>query len=93
MIKNLDIYLGLTAWGIGIFTAISAVVPFWRYAFEWTYWVAPGFWALCVILMFVVKNRRPLKLWWVWPSFPLAFMVWVLFAILVFGRHFTSGAH
>lgn len=79
MRKNLDIIFGLTAWGIGILAVVAAFHPFWKFRFTWMEWVAPSLWTLCVILMFVISKRRPIKLWWIWPSFPLAFVMWVLF--------------
>ncbi|MFH2126260.1 MAG: hypothetical protein ABIK12_07065 [Pseudomonadota bacterium] len=35
-----------------------------------------------MILMYVFSTRRPLKLCWVWLSFPLAFVLYVLFVPL-----------
>ena len=86
MRKNLDIIFGLAAWAVGIITVLdgfSYVDLPWGI---WPYWPAPLAWSICVILMLVFRNRRPLKLWWVWPSFPLAFIMWVLFAIMMFGK-------
>ncbi|MBU1277397.1 MAG: hypothetical protein KJ720_18650 [Proteobacteria bacterium] len=84
MRKNLDIFFGLAAWAIGIFTVADGFSLFGAFWVEWPYWPAPLLWIICVVLMFVFRTRRPLKLWWVWPSFPLAFIMWVLFVPLAF---------
>ncbi|MBU4278651.1 MAG: hypothetical protein KKC30_18065 [Proteobacteria bacterium] len=86
MRKNIDIFFGLAAWAVGIFTFVAGFYSLGGYAVYWASWPAPALWTLCVVLMFVFRNRRPLKLWWVWPSFPLAFVMWVLFAIMMFGK-------
>ncbi|MBU1277398.1 MAG: hypothetical protein KJ720_18655 [Proteobacteria bacterium] len=87
MRKNLDIFFGLAAWAIGILAVMAAFWPFWKFGFTWMEWVAPSLWTLCVILMFVISKRRPIKLWWVWPSFPLAFVLWVSLIVLVLGGY------
>ena len=85
MRKNLDILFGVVAWAIGLCTIAADQLPLGGYTFEWIIWVAPLSWIICVVLMFVLKNRKTWKLWWVWLSFPFAFMAWVLVAIMVFG--------
>ena len=86
MRKNLDILFGLTAWAIGLFTLAADQFSWGGYSLQWMTWLAPLLWTICVVLMLVFKKRKAWKLWWVWPSFPLAFMVWVLLAIMMFGQ-------
>ena len=85
MRKNLDIYLGVVAWVIGLCTIAADQLSWDGYSLEWITWLAPLSWTICVVLMFVLKNRKTWKLWWVWLSFPLAFMAWILVAVMVLG--------
>ena len=86
MRKNLDILFGMAAWVIGLFTIVAGHYSLWGHSVDWMAWPAPLLWTICVVLMLIFRTRRPLKLWWVWPSFPLAFIMWVLFAIMMFGQ-------
>ncbi len=83
--KNLDIIFGLAAGAVGIFHLCRGILFFGRDAVYWASCPAPALWTLCVVLMFFLRNRRPLSLV-VWPSLPLAFVMWVLFAIMMFGK-------
>lgn len=91
MRKNLDIIFGLAAWAVGIITVLDGLSYLSLHWVAWPYWPAPLLWSICVILMFVFSTRRPLKLCWVWPSLPLAFMAYVLFAIVLTGTSRDSG--
>ncbi|MBU4563523.1 MAG: hypothetical protein KMY53_13415 [Desulfarculus sp.] len=92
MRKNLDVCFGLVAWAIGIFTVATEFFFYWKYEFAWRDWFAPILWSLCVVLMLVLKNRRPLNLWWVWLSFPLAFLNWLIFAVIFIAWSRGGGA-
>lgn len=85
MRKNLDIFFGLAAWAVGIVTVLDGLSYVHLPWGSWPYWPAPLTWSVCVVLMYVFSTRRPLKLCWVWLSFPLAFMAYVLFAIVMTG--------
>lgn len=79
MRKNIGIYFGLAAWAVGLFTFVTGFSGLHGHGVSWAVWPAPLAWSICVILMYVFSTRRPLKLCWVWLSFPLAFVMWVLF--------------
>ncbi|MCF8033318.1 MAG: hypothetical protein K9K66_09360 [Desulfarculaceae bacterium] len=85
MRRNLDIIFGVIAWAIGLCTIVADQLPLGGYTFEWIIWVAPLSWSICVVLMFTFISRKAGKLWWVWPSFPFAFMAWILVAIILVG--------
>jgi|GEM_PF-990880 len=82
MRKNLDIFFGLAAWLVGISTAIASFFPLGRIWFHWELWGGPCLWVLCVVAMYSVSKRRLKTLWWVWPSFPLAFLLLVTLFVL-----------
>ena len=90
MKKNLDIYLGLLAWVIAlaaIWLEFFVSVP---HELEIKDKVLPSLW-ICTVLAMVIFQKRPLrKLWWVWPSFPFAFLFW-LGGLLMFIAWSTGG--
>ncbi|BEQ16144.1 hypothetical protein [Desulfoferula mesophila] len=84
MRQNLDIYFGLAACLVGIATAVASFLPLGGNWIHWELWGGPGLWALCVVAMYSVSKRKLKTLWWVWLSFPLAFlwMVTLFYAAL-----------
>ena len=93
MRKNLDIIFGLAAWAVGIITVLDGFSYLSLHWVAWPYWPAPLLWSICVVLMYVFSTRRPLKLCWVWLSSPLAFMVYVMLAIMLIGMSRGGGGH
>lgn len=86
MKKHIDIYLGLLAWAIGIFTFITLVHLDYPYRDEWMLWGGPSLWLVCVIAMYVLRKRNPWWLSWVWLSFPGAFVVWGMLTLFILGQ-------
>jgi hypothetical protein len=93
MRKNLDIYFGLAAWAVGIIPVLDGCSYVNLHWGSWPYWPAPLAWSVCVVLMYAFSTRRPLKLCWVWLSFPLAFVMYVLFAIMLIGKSRGGAGH
>ncbi|ADK86492.1 hypothetical protein Deba_3139 [Desulfarculus baarsii DSM 2075] len=100
MKRRIDIYLGLFAWLLGAIAFHISVLPggAWDFDlsaygidFQYTFFDAltgaiPLLWTASVAAMIVLRQRPLRKLWWVWLSFPLAFIFYVFISFMVIGE-------
>lgn len=83
MKAKIDIFLGLWAWLLALTCLYLEFCIDIEYETELKFTVIPVTWTFSVITM-VVFRRRPLrKLWWVWPSAPFAFLLWIIGGLAV----------
>ncbi|ADK86490.1 hypothetical protein Deba_3137 [Desulfarculus baarsii DSM 2075] len=100
MKRRIDIYLGLFAWLLGVVAVSRAIFPsaswvidlrshgldFYYTSVEAMMKGIPLLWTASVAAMIVLRQRPLRKLWWVWLSFPLAFVFYVVVAAFVVER-------
>ncbi|ADK86491.1 hypothetical protein Deba_3138 [Desulfarculus baarsii DSM 2075] len=100
MKRRIDIYLGLFAWLLGVVAASQAKfssltwcvdmrsygVGFYYTSFDALTGAIPLLWTASVAAMIVLRQRPLRKLWWVWLSFPLAFIFYVFISFMVIGE-------
>jgi hypothetical protein len=90
MISRLDILVGLLSWLVALVPLTLEIMSNFKNghvknSYEIELWIVPVLWTALVIAM-VALRRRPLrKLWWVWLSFPFAFLFWIggIFMIMI----------
>ncbi|KMY68742.1 hypothetical protein AAU61_03780 [Desulfocarbo indianensis] len=85
MKAKLDILLGAAAWLIASVPLLFEWIGPQRYGFEIRLYVAPALWCCAVVAMMAVRRRHMKKLWWVWPSAPFAFLIWLAGMIVSIG--------
>ncbi|ADK86489.1 hypothetical protein Deba_3136 [Desulfarculus baarsii DSM 2075] len=100
MKRRIDIYLGLFAWFLGVaavlrakFSSLAWRVDLRGYGVDFYYTsidaltgAIPLLWTASVAAMIVLRQRPLRKLWWVWLSFPLAFIFYLIIAVLITGQ-------
>ncbi|KMY68740.1 hypothetical protein AAU61_03770 [Desulfocarbo indianensis] len=77
MKAKLDIWLGVAAWLIALVVPYLEFFATVRHEYLIKEWVAPVLWCCAVLTMMAIRRRHMKKLWWVWPSAPFAFLIWL----------------
>ena len=90
MRENIDLYLGLSATLLSLFTFLIFQLMPPESALTMKLYGLPMGWAACVGGMLIFRKRPLHKLWWVWLSFLPLLYYWgvYVFVMLVFGGGF-----